>query len=536
MITPEPAVTTATESLRRILSECQGILAKGSETHLASVTMPVEALDPLLVFRQARDQQRVFWERAMEKFALVAIGAAAELTGDATTRCAQLAEARRRLGKSAVVETPDEYPLTAPVCLGGLAFDAGRRRDPDWADYPDALLLLPRLLFTWSRGSCWLTINAVTAPTSGTDALVDETAAMLSTVFARDEIALTSHIRGDRGGPGAARHYETLSTMTGGTALSGLESAEEDAGAARLWKEAVSAIVEDIRRGTVQKQVLARRVRLGFTEPTDPVSILQRLRAGYGTSCSIFAMTRGDTCFLGASPERLVRVDGRVVQADGLAGSTGRGRTAEEDRSMGMALLASSKERHEHALVVHALREALEPLCARLTIPEQPMLLRMPNVQHLQTPVEGVLRRGTNILDLVERLHPTPTVGGVPRGAVLSCIRRYEPFDRGWYAGPVGWIDAKDGGEFAVGIRSALVKGIGTTDQTAMLTGVKSESDCKSEVLLYAGCGIVAGSDPEAEHRESCLKLRPLLWAMEGPLCSSERSGPSIEQLACSEA
>lgn len=517
MITPEPSVTTATESLRRILSESRGILAKGSEIPLASITMAVEAMDPLLVFRQARGQERVFWERAMEKFALVAIGAAAELTGDCTTRCPQLAQAWRRLGKRAVVETPDEYPLTAPVCLGGLAFDAGRRRDPDWADYPDALLLIPRLLFTWSRGSCWLTINAVAATAPGTDALVDETAAMLSTVLAQDD-----------GGQDIAVPV----TPT----LSRLESAAENAGTARLWKEAVSAIGEDIRRGAVQKQVLARRVRLGVLGPTDPVPLLQKLRAGYGTSCTVFAMTRGDTCFLGASPERLVRVDGRVVKADGLAGSTARGSTAEEDRSMGLALLASSKERHEHALVVDALRDALELVCAKLTIPEQPMLLRMPNVQHLHTPVEGVLRSGTNILDLVERLHPTPTVGGVPRGGILSRIRRYEPFDRGWYAGPVGWIDANDGGEFAVGIRSALVKGIGTTDQTAMHTGVNSNTDYKSAVLLYAGCGIVAGSDPEAEHRESCLKLRPLLWAMEGLLCSSERSGPSIEQLACSEA
>ena len=536
MITPEPSVTTATESLRRILSERRGILAKGSETLLASTTMAVEAMDPLLVFRQARGQEKVFWERAMEKFALVAIGTAAELTGDGTTRCAQLAHAWRRLRKRAVVETPDEYPLTAPVCLGGLAFDAGRRRDPDWADYPDGLLVIPRLLFTWSRGSCWLTINAVAAPVSGTDALVDETAAMLSTVLARDDIEVASHIRGDRGGPGAARDYAAVSTMTRATTLSRLELAAEDAGAARLWKEAVSAIVEDIRRGTVQKQVLARRVRLGALGPTDPVPLLQKLRAGYGTSCTVFAMTIRDTCFLGASPERLVRVDGRVVQADGLAGSTERGSTAEEDRSMGLALLASSKERHEHALVVHALRDALEPVCAELSIPEQPVLLRMPNVQHLHTPVEGVLRSGTNILDLVERLHPTPTVGGVPRGGILSRIRRCEPFDRGWYAGPVGWIDANDGGEFAVGIRSALVEGIGTTVQTAMRTGVNPDSDYKSAVLLYAGCGIVAGSDPEAEHRESCLKLRPLLWAMEGSLCSSERSGPSIEQLACGEA
>jgi isochorismate synthase len=536
MTTPEPGVTRATQSLRRILSERRGIPAKGGEIALASTTIAVEAMDPLLVFRQARGQERVFWERAMEDFALVAIGATAELTGDGTTRCTQLAQARRRLGKRAVVEAPDDYPLSAPVCLGGLAFDAGRRRDPDWADYPDALLLIPQLLFTWSRGSCWLTINALAAPASATETLVDETAAVLSKVLAGDDIAVTSYVRRDRGGLRAQPHCETVSTMTGGTTLSGRASPAEDAGEARLWKEAVSAIVEDIRRGTVQKQVLARRVRLGVPGPTDPVPLLQKLREGYGLSCTVFAMTRGNTCFLGASPERLVRVDGRAVKADGLAGSTARGSTAEEDRSMGLALLASSKERHEHALVVDALRDALEPVCAKLCVPEEPMLLRMPNVQHLHTPVEAVLRSGTNILDLVERLHPTPTVGGVPREGILPRIRRYEPFDRGWYAGPVGWIDANDGGEFAVGIRSALVKGIGTVDATATRTAINLESAPESAVLLYAGCGIVAGSDPEAEHRESCLKLRPLLSAMEGPSCSSERSGPSIEHLACSEA
>jgi isochorismate synthase len=286
----------------------------------------------------------------------------------------------------------------------------------------------------------------------------------------------------------------------------------------------------------VQKQVLARRARVGVSEGTDPVRTLQNLRAGYGASCTVFALTRGDTCFLGASPERLVRVDGQVVRADGLAGSTARGVTVDEDRSLGLALLASEKEQHEHALVVGALRDGLEPFCEHLSIPEQPLLLGMPNVQHLYTPVEGVLRSGTNILDLVERLHPTPTVGGVPREPILSRIRLYEPFDRGWYAGPIGWIDAHDGGDFAVGIRSALLKGTGRRGATAAASRRNTEGNLRGEALLYAGCGIVAGSNPPAEYQESCLKLRPLLEAVGATSPAHEHSELPAEQPISTEA
>ena len=154
----------------------------------------------------------------------------------------------------------------------------------------------------------------------------------------------------------------------------------------------------------------------------------------------------------------------------------------------------------EQAQALHALREALAPDCLALTLPAEPTLVRMPNVQHLHTPVDGVLRRDACILDLVERLHPTPAVGGVPQGTILERIRACEEFDRGWYAGPVGWVDARGGGDFAIAIRSALM--------TSLAAG-------PSGVRLYAGCGIVAASDPEAEYRELRLKLRPLAWGTE---------------------
>jgi isochorismate synthase len=177
-----------------------------------------------------------------------------------------------------------------------------------------------------------------------------------------------------------------------------------------------------------------------------------------------------------------------------LAGTSARGATPAEDERLGQALLASPKERTEHAVVVRALRAALAEQCTDVTAPGTPRLFRVRNVQHLLTPLSGRLRPGRGALDLVTALHPTPAVGGAPRATALDLIRRWEGLDRGWYAGPVGWVDRHGQGEFAVAIRSALLRG--------------------PEASLYAGCGIVADSDPEAEFSESVLKLRPMLAAL----------------------
>jgi isochorismate synthase len=222
---------------------------------------------------------------------------------------------------------------------------------------------------------------------------------------------------------------------------------------------------------------------------------LRRLKDRYA-ACTTFAFARDDSCFIGSTPERLVRLDGRAVRANCVAGSAPRGATEDEDRALGKALLYDKKEQHEHALVVSALREALAPYCADLNVPEEPNLLKMPNVQHLHTPVDGVLRDDLHVLDLVACLHPSPAVGGVPQELTSARIESYEPFDRGWYAGPVGWFDSSGDGEFVVAIRSALLR--------------------EQDVHLYAGCGIVEGSDPEREYAESQLKLEPILWAMSG--------------------
>ena len=252
----------------------------------------------------------------------------------------------------------------------------------------------------------------------------------------------------------------------------------------------VDAALHDIAAGDIEKVVLARAVRLRRESPLDAAALLRDLRAAYPT-CTNFAVAHADGVFLGATPEHLVRLDGNRVATAAVAGSAPRGRDPVDDERLGRELLESKKEQAEHSVVVRALREGLAPCCADLDVPESPRLLRLGEIQHLETPIRGTLRNGETILGLVERLHPTPAVGGAPREAARAWIARNENLDRGWYAGPVGFVDAEGGGDFCVALRSALIRG--------------------EEARLYAGAGIVAGSLPPAELRETRLKLRAML-------------------------
>lgn len=279
-----------------------------------------------------------------------------------------------------------------------------------------------------------------------------------------------------------------------GTAARGSPCLVEELPPANAWKEIVRAAAAATRQGRLKKIVLARAIRMraaGF----DSARTLWRLRAAY-PRCTLFAITRGARCFLGATPERLVRLQGTEVAVAAVAGSAPRGGSEEEDARLGRLLLAGAKDRLEHALVVDALRDVLAKISTAAPSTAETVLLKLGNIQHLYTPLTAVLRGRHTVLELAGLLHPTPAVGGVPRAAALRWISDHERLDRGWYAGPVGWMDRRGNGEFAVAIRSALLQG--------------------TEALLFAGCGIVGDSDPDQEYAESWLKLRSILPALQG--------------------
>ncbi|MBU1700184.1 MAG: isochorismate synthase [Candidatus Eisenbacteria bacterium] len=262
------------------------------------------------------------------------------------------------------------------------------------------------------------------------------------------------------------------------------------------WVEGVQRILGEVGKGRVEKTTLARYLHLRFSGSWNCAGILRRLSASY-PDCRIFAIAEKGACFLGATPELLMEQKGGRIQSVCLAGSAPRSTDAGTDTEAGRALLGDRKERREHEIVVRWIAERLKGKTSSLSWDREPRLRRLRAVQHLQTVFEGAVAPGGHLLDLVSAIHPTPAVGGVPLNRALELSGDIEMFDRGLYAGPIGWIDGRGDGEVALGIRSALIRG--------------------EDVHLFAGAGIVKGSDPEREWREVSLKFAPLLGALQLP-------------------
>ena len=255
------------------------------------------------------------------------------------------------------------------------------------------------------------------------------------------------------------------------------------------WQSEVAETIGAIKDGSLDKVVLARSVLVRSERATDPYDLVHHLRAA-NPSCYVYAAVAGESAFVGASPELLLSQTGREIKLNPLAGSARRGKGA-DDTAVGQELLASAKDRAEHAIVVDDLVSRLAELTADLDHSQEPSLRRMATVQHLSTEIAGTLRTGVSTFDVLRSIHPTPAVGGNPRTEALAFIDKVEGIDRGWYAGGVGWVSPEDGAQVALALRCALIKG--------------------ATSRLYAGNGIVAESDPAAELIETRLKFQPLL-------------------------
>jgi len=436
---------------------------------LVSHTERVPTADPLALFvaGQALGEPIFYWEQASEAFAIVGIGTAVSIEQNGQERFADTAAAWRDLLDHAVIDGLDTLPGSGPTLLGGFAFDPQRQRTATWHGFADASVVVPCLQITASGSTYSLTYNVLVNAESDPQFVTEHVAHLYTTLL--DVPSL----------PMQFRRLEQLQ--------------QRDCMPAVEWQAIVAETVAAIRRGELEKVALARSVRVIAAQPFELHQVLAQLHANYPTAY-VFAISRGERCFIGATPERLVGLRAGVVQASGLAGTAPRGSTPVEDQRLGEELLASSKNRHEHAVVVDMLRSALDAVCVDVYAPATPRLLKLSNVQHLYTPVSGRLKRSYSLLDLVAQLHPTPAVGGLPNAPALEHIRSHEQLDRGWYAGPIGWLDARGEGDFAVALRSGVVAG--------------------AEATLFAGCGIVAASDPRHEYAETMLKLQPMLTAL----------------------
>jgi menaquinone-specific isochorismate synthase len=270
---------------------------------------------------------------------------------------------------------------------------------------------------------------------------------------------------------------------------------EEECGDATAFEHSVGSATAAIEAHEFDKIVLARAVDFEADTELNPLGFLDRLRNRF-TSCYTFSYSAGlEGTFLGSTPELLVRVEDGRLQADALAGSTGRGKSPGEDAALGAALLTSEKDAREHESVIHSIVNRLQELNLEPEVASKPRLLKLHNLQHLFTPIEATLPKDVHILDIIQNLHPTSAVGGSPRTEACPRIAEYESFVRGPYAGPVGWFDAIGDGEFVVGIRSGILR--------------------DNSLRLFSGAGIVRGSEPIQEKQETDLKFKAMREVMD---------------------
>jgi isochorismate synthase len=411
--------------------------------------------------------ERMYWERPNESFILAAIGSVRTLDYSGLNRFDLAAQDWREILENAVVHGSDSID-SGPLLMGGFSFEPDGPRTQLWSGFTGASLVVPRILVSSVDGICRLTVNLVVSPDGRADAASDVLSGLADSIITASDEAGFSVEEGE-------------SELT----VANLATRGE-------WQETVRAAITEIRSGRMDKVVLARGVRITAPDVIDVFALLRHLRSIHSASV-VFGVWKMDRVFTGASPERLVRLTDREVEASSLAGTIERGAGPLEDAENARLLRESSKDLAEHAAVRDELYAALARTCDDVRAAGTPSLLTLPHVHHLHTALHARLREGGSLLDLVAQLHPTPAVGGSPRDPALRFIEQNENLDRGWYAAPVGWIGGK-GGEFAVALRSALVD--------------------ESEAVLFAGCGIVADSDPDLEFAESNLKLQAMKSAI----------------------
>ena len=469
------------ELLIKNLHEAISRSAQQQRTILASFVQEIKWLDTIQAFSDARLAnlgECFFWEQPAEQTTLIGIGTTTTIETSGISCFTDSATEWRALMNGAVISYTtgtEPIPGSGPVLFGGFAFDTQSPRTQLWSTFPDGLLILPYFLLSYNAESVTLTINSLIQATDSAEKQAQQIEKDLSKLQA------------------TMKQSSNMPLEHSSTHFSICESRP-----AAEWMKMVANVVKKIQRGSFEKVVLARDIQLVLDDPTETFDIdstLQRLRENY-PGAYVFAIQRGESFFIGATPERLVLAQDGQIHTMALAGSVRRGETELEDMQLGAELLQSEKNINEHVIVVAMVQDALKKHCSNVQVSATPQLLKLKNLQHLQTPITGDLIPGRCILDVMSELHPTPAVGGFPRDAALAEIRKTEKLDRGWYAGPLGWIGASGHGEFAVALRSGLVN--------------------RTQATLFAGCGIVSSSEPQIEYAESWWKFQVMLRGLSG--------------------
>jgi menaquinone-specific isochorismate synthase len=440
-------------------------IGKKASRPFISWSEEIDHVDPVYFFALGQAcsfRQRFYWSDRTNETIYVGLG------------CTHIIETEEKEQRFRTVETKWNQWMAqtasysngtdaTPIIFGGFSFDPFKPRTEKWRSFPHAKMIVPTVLLSIKKGKATLT---VTMRSEQNEEMMEKIGMLIRLLYQGQE------------------QRQTTSSLP---SLIKYEEVQKEE-----WMGAVTKIIENIRNGKFDKVVLAREARLLFADAIDPSVVLQQLCEQQPFSY-LFAFEQEGQCFIGASPEQLVKKEGDTCYSACLAGSIRRGKTFQEDEQLGQWLMHDEKNLREHQFVVQMIREAIEAVCERVQMPSSPQLLKLQHIQHLYTPVVGE-KCCVSILSIVEQMHPTPALGGTPREKAIKEIRENEPLDRGWYAAPIGWMDTEGNGEFAVAIRSGLLQG--------------------KKASIFAGCGVVGDSDPISEYEETKVKFTPMLSAL----------------------
>ena len=428
---------------------------------VAAVDVAVDAgVDPSAVVLASRASGDRFFclEQPDRSFALGALGATAVVESSGEGRFAAAAAECRAVGRGALADD------VGPRWVGGFAFAPDGGASPEWSSLAPAQLVMPEVALLRSGDGVVMTITAVVEGDEDPDAVAERLGARAASLRVEPMPLLDPHPveRARVASAAPPEHFEA----------------------------AITRAVERIKAGDLHKVVLAREVRVHAPDPVDPAPVYDGLRTVF-PACYCYLVGTPELAFIGASPELLVRRDGARAQTVALAGTRRRSADPAVDRHLGEQLLSSPKDREEQAIVTRRIERTLDPVSVWVAAADEPVLVKVHNVQHLATPIRAQLADPRPAIELAGLLHPTPAVGGEPWDAARRLIPALEGLDRGWYSGPVGWTDLAEDGEFCVALRCALLRG--------------------NVAHLYAGEGIVVDSDPAQELEANEAKLQALL-------------------------
>jgi menaquinone-specific isochorismate synthase len=430
------------DRVSRALSDARLESIANPVERIAHLAVPAGRVDPFRWLSEQRMFPKVYWSGREDRAGVAAVGIA-------DLREVGVSEGAGSVSK--VLASLPDSGVSGARYYGGARFDPLGQPDEEWAAFSAYRFVLPR--FELHAGET-------------------ETMLVCNLVLPRDMDDASKIVQ----------EIEDLSLPEGTSgALLPAPMFREDSPNFEGWRENIKRALSALSEGRLGKVVLARRAEFGFCRDLDPTLLLESLKAATPGCFHFYVEPEDGIAFLGASPERLFRREGRSVESEAVAGTRPRGVSSAEDEGLRDDLLHSAKDRSEHTYVSKGIREALEPLCEVLEIEDHVSEMMLARGRHLRSKVRGTLEDDVTDAALLDAMHPTPAVGGYPRSEALEQIHALEPFDRGWYAGPVGWI-GQEASEFAVGIRSGLARG--------------------RTLALFSGAGIVAGSFPEEEWAE----------------------------------